>query len=60
MKHKERLVSKHTAIDCGNTTKHIEPISEHEYLYEKYTLVAGAELKVKKIKMQWYMLVPWK
>ena len=32
MKHRERLVSKHTATDRDNTTKHIGPIFEQEYL----------------------------
>ena len=38
----------YTAIDRVDTMKHIGPISEHEYLYRTYTLVVGAEFKVKK------------
>ena len=48
MKHKVLLDGKYTAIDRVGTMKHIGTISKHEYLYRTYTLVVGAEFKVKK------------
>ena len=50
MKHKVLLDGKYTAIDRVGTMKHIGPISKHEYIYRTYTLVVGAEFKVKKRK----------